>query len=187
MAVYTNNTPQASQTIAFTQPLIEGNFEYLENTIDEDHNFSGNDANATDGYHKVIHHILNADPAPIATIQQTYSFNDAGTTQLRSMNGTGGISRLTGDLQNQNGYQWIGGVLFQWGRETSTATDSSTNFPIPFPNAVYSVNMTPLISATTGHAAGTYLRIPLTNIAFSWTQATQASTQIGFFWMAVGN
>ena len=39
---YTPNTPQATQTIAFTQPLIESNFTYIENAIDKDHAWQGN-------------------------------------------------------------------------------------------------------------------------------------------------
>ena len=39
---YTPNTPQATQTIAFTQPLIESNFTYLEDAIERDHAWQGN-------------------------------------------------------------------------------------------------------------------------------------------------
>lgn len=39
---YTPNTPQASQTIAFTQPLIEANFTYIEDSVERDHAWQGN-------------------------------------------------------------------------------------------------------------------------------------------------
>lgn len=46
---YTNNTPQSTQTIAFTQPLIFNNFAFIENSIRQEHNFDSTDATLT--YH----------------------------------------------------------------------------------------------------------------------------------------
>ena len=39
---YTPNTPQATDTIAFTQPLIQSNFNYIENAVERDHAWQGN-------------------------------------------------------------------------------------------------------------------------------------------------
>jgi hypothetical protein len=50
MVSYTNNTPQANQTIAQTQPLILNNFAFLANSIGEEHNFNAA-GNGTDTYH----------------------------------------------------------------------------------------------------------------------------------------
>ena len=38
---YTPNTPQASQTIAFTQPLIEANFTYVDTAMKVNHSWQG--------------------------------------------------------------------------------------------------------------------------------------------------
>ena len=45
MPTYTNNTPQATQTIAFTQPLIEDNFLYLSQEQKQNHTFGDNTSN----------------------------------------------------------------------------------------------------------------------------------------------
>ena len=37
--VYTNNVPQGNQTVAFTQPLIQANFGYLQDAISVEHVF----------------------------------------------------------------------------------------------------------------------------------------------------
>lgn len=47
---YTNNTPQATQTIAFTQPLIENNFMFLDTGIGTEHNFNAS-GTGSDMYH----------------------------------------------------------------------------------------------------------------------------------------
>ncbi len=64
---YTNNVPQATQTIAFTQPLIQSNFSFLENSIGQEHNFDSTDATKT--YHKQASMPNRADPVglPAAT------------------------------------------------------------------------------------------------------------------------
>jgi hypothetical protein len=36
---YVNNTPQANQTISFTQPILEANCNYLQTAIGTEHNF----------------------------------------------------------------------------------------------------------------------------------------------------
>lgn len=39
---YTNNVPQATQTIAATQPLIQANFGYIDTAMKVNHTFNGN-------------------------------------------------------------------------------------------------------------------------------------------------
>lgn len=48
---YTNNVPQGNQQISTTQPLIQANFAYLQNSIGQEHNFDATDATKT--YHKL--------------------------------------------------------------------------------------------------------------------------------------
>ncbi len=42
MSIYTPNTPLATQTIAFTQPLIEDNFTYINTAMKVNHTWNGN-------------------------------------------------------------------------------------------------------------------------------------------------
>lgn len=63
---YTNNTPQATQTIASTQPLIFNNFSYLQKEVGQEHNFDATDATLM--WHKQASMPNQADPGafPVA-------------------------------------------------------------------------------------------------------------------------
>jgi hypothetical protein len=55
MTTYTPNVPQETQTIAFTQPLIENNFIYINTAMKIDHAWNGNEiASQADGSHQKI-------------------------------------------------------------------------------------------------------------------------------------
>lgn len=49
---YDNNVPQANQTIAQTQPIINGNFAYIQQHLQDEHDFNGNVPAAVTGVHK---------------------------------------------------------------------------------------------------------------------------------------
>lgn len=49
---YDNNVPQANQTIAQTQPIINGNFAYIQQHLQDEHDFNGNVPSAVTGVHK---------------------------------------------------------------------------------------------------------------------------------------
>lgn len=52
---YTNNVPQATQTIAQTQAPILNNFAYIDTALQRDHTFNGNDISGeVPGYHQKI-------------------------------------------------------------------------------------------------------------------------------------
>ena len=79
---YTNNTPQATQTIAFTQPLIENNFLYIDTAMKVDHAWNGNEINSqADGSHQKISlpnqptDIVGALPTGISSIMYAIGGN----------------------------------------------------------------------------------------------------------------
>jgi hypothetical protein len=51
MVNYTNNVPQATETIASTQPTILDNFNYIQEAIGEEHNMVANDTDPTHTFH----------------------------------------------------------------------------------------------------------------------------------------
>ena len=64
---YTPNVPQATQTIAFTQPIIEANFQYIDTAMKIDHAWNGNEINSqADGSHQKIS--LPNQPTDIASL-----------------------------------------------------------------------------------------------------------------------
>lgn len=85
---YTPNTPQATQIIAATQPLIQGNFSYLDTALKVNHTFNGNGigAEAAGSHQKLDFPNQGSDiaalPAGIAAVQyciggNLYAWNGA--------------------------------------------------------------------------------------------------------------
>lgn len=185
MVLYTNNVPQATQTIAFTQPLIQSNFQYLPLFGDVDHNFTGDSSDAQNGYHKDIHLIPQSNPAAILGIMQLYSKTVGGDTQLFTRTGGGGISQLTGYSLGTNGFQYLGGVLLQWGSTSAVASSSSTpiTFTSAFASAPYSVQCT----AQTNDNSTIRLSIlnAPTTAGFTVTHSSTASFT-RMYWIAIG-
>lgn len=99
MTAYTNNTPQAGQTISETQPLILDNFGFLDTAIGTEHNFDVSDPAAT--YHLQAS-MPNISPEPAALPAGTdgifYVFGGQpkfydGTTNYNLSLGNGGPLR----------------------------------------------------------------------------------------------
>lgn len=51
MVIYTNNVPQANQKISTTQPIINANFNYIQQAVGQEHNFVANATDPTMTYH----------------------------------------------------------------------------------------------------------------------------------------
>lgn len=100
---YDNNVPQATQTIAQTQPIINENFAFLDSAIDQEHNFDVTDATKT--YHKQASMPNQADPVALP----------AGTDGIYYVNGglpkfyNGTAFSLIGNVQIASGVNNIAG------------------------------------------------------------------------------
>lgn len=70
---YTNNIPQGNQQIATTQPLIQANFGFLQNSINTEHNFNSS-GSGNDTFHLRASMPNQADPVslPAGTNGQFY-------------------------------------------------------------------------------------------------------------------
>jgi hypothetical protein len=63
--VYTNNIPQGNQQVATTQPLIQGNFEFIQTDLQVEHSFNGNVGGLTEGVHLKASMPNQADPVSL--------------------------------------------------------------------------------------------------------------------------
>lgn len=100
---YDNNVPQATQTIAQTQPIINENFAFLDDAIDQEHNFDVTDATKT--YHKQASMPNQADPVALP----------AGTDGMYYVNG--GLPKF----YNGTAYSLIGNVQVTTGSANVSA------------------------------------------------------------------
>lgn len=103
---YTPNTPQATQTIAFTQPLILNNFDYIDTSMKVDHAWNGNEIDSqADGSHQKISlpnqptDITGALPTGIASIAYATGNNlfawNGSKQVLSGISGTGTLAITT--------------------------------------------------------------------------------------------
>lgn len=209
MAVYVQPMPSSgSELISVSQPSMSANSTYLAENIGKDHNFtltSNTSLSNPDGYHKVIHQVTQvADPAAIAGVNQVYAkdftpaYVGAPTdTQLYNITGAGGVNQLTGNNSIANGgWSYAGsGLIYMWGRVTlpgssnpnGTVTFSSVSgTSIPFPNNIFSVQLTLQANSSTGQA-NTIAVLGTPNVnGFNWV-FTGSSSYNRFYWFAIGN
>jgi microcystin-dependent protein len=92
-------------------------------------------------------------------------------------------------LKAINGYiifpSWLGGLIVQWGRVSGNGgTDIATAFPIPFPNAMYSLNAT--LNYTPGSPVNGYVDVGVSNLTAFYGKHTFPGVTV-FHWVAVGS
>lgn len=168
------------------------------------------------GYHKVIRQdAQGSTPANIPNINQIFvksylpPFSGAtADTQLYALTGNGGLSQLTGNDAETDGWQWIGGVLLQWGNVPPPAPTSGsfvsgtakgtvtflnrgpTSKGIPFPNACFVVIPTPFWTttppSTSGSGTVSINTATLSATKFDWSFNSPSSAYTGFAWIAIG-
>lgn len=189
---YTPNTPQGNQTVAATQSPILNNFTFLDNAINQEHNFDVSDATKT--YHKQASMPNRAHPVALPAGTNGMHYVNGG--QARYYDGTN-YSQLTGALASANGYQWIGSVLLQWGFVNGNLSSLGTGqvtFPVAFPTAPFSIQTTPYFNtASSTNSAGTvFVRNTVSSpssplpATFNWLYNGSGGAT-GFYWMAIGN
>jgi len=223
---YVTGIPAASHNPSTDQPDMQTNTNSINSIIQEDHyGFNVGGMNFS-GYHKVIHQppqgtwnpvARTGAPANIPTIGEAFALNytpdfSGATvdTQLFAQTGNGGVSQLTGSSSTTDGWQWIGGVLIQWGQVPPPAPTSGTfaggtalgtvtyknrgplNTGIPFPKECFAIVATPIYPSISipqsFQPAAIAISSPFSNTTFNWSyNATSAGTFFsGFTWIAIG-
>jgi len=202
---YNLGIPDGPNNPSNDQPNMKENNDNINQILSVDH-IPFNVTNS--GYHTVIHQLSNggfpaADPPaiPLPPVGQTYvkevTANSTTDTQLFFRTALGGISQLTGNNATQNGYQWIGGTLIQWGLLDQTISNPVNggliNFPIPFPTETFIINATffptaPLIALQNPGATLTVNAVDVNKFAWAIyiTNPNFPSVLRGFYWFAIG-
>jgi len=200
MGLFTFNRdiPDAPNNPSVDQPKMKVNTNSTDSLIAVDH-YSFN-VNTIGGYHKDIHIVKRTgNPASVANTGILYvkDYTPPGgstDTQLFFKTALGGISQLTGNNAANNGYQWLGGVLIQWGQVTSTTSSpfQTLNFAtnnIPFPNNCFAVYTQPYGTGTPPSSQATVeiRKSTVNKLSFQWVFVTNSGEYTGFYWVAIGN
>jgi hypothetical protein len=202
---YTQGYPPDGSSLGQTKSTIRNNLDGTFQTLAVDHvNNNGQPGSNPAGYHTVIHEVTQTSVSTISGVNQIFSgvpgtlvvnavttpaIPSNGDTQLYSLTGTGVLSQLTGSSSATNGYQWIGGLLLQWG--TTSGTSSSTlpvSFSPAFPNNCFNVNAIPIRAAS---SPGSDFATCIVTSSVSKTGFTIGNigshTVSGYYWFAIGN
>lgn len=102
------------------------------------------------------------------TSASLYVFTTFPAAALAQTNSTNGYTTLPGNL------------ILQWGQGSTSSGSGSTTFPITFPNAVYSIQ----ISADINNSPAPYITLSSTS-GFSWSQGNTSPSTL--FFIAIGS
>jgi|WetSurMetagenome_2_1015567.scaffolds.fasta_scaffold20470_2 hypothetical protein len=218
---YTPGYPPDGFSLGNTKTQIRNNLDGTYNTLDVDHQ---NTSEPNPGYHAIIHGQNQTTASTVAGINQvlmgipgtlivngvtTPAIPSNGDTQLYALTGMGGLSQLTGNSAATNGFQWIGGILIQWGYVFGTHSGSSQLFNAGdeanllfatanynFPTACLGVwtqlmyRTTPAGDATAQVQIGLDSNNAINKLQFHWkisySQGFATNYWNRFFWVAIG-
>ena len=208
--------PDGPNNPSVDQGLMKTNYNSIDTLIGVDH-YSFNDNNG--GYHNIIHQPpVIVDPIAIPSVDQLYVKNvtpdasvTATDTQIFSRTGTGAISQMTGykvatyvqgAITYTEGYQWQGGILYQWGYFILSSVNGTRTYNIvlkdrkpgmiPFPNNCFLVTPTALYDTSNIPTPSTTEAIAVaqntvTRFGFSISLWANTTRFTGISWSAIGN
>lgn len=195
MPIYTNSTPQATQTIAFTQPLILDNFAYLPIFANKDHNFTSDTANTSDGFHKKVTFLANtAAPGFGSGAAVLYLDTVQGVSGIWLQNLQGAYA-ITGpnpayDGSNPSNTRGItplpGGLMMTFGIRNIGSQSSNITYGVTY-TSVYSITCTLVALGPTASSNHTIsvVRNP-SNTSFTANIDAVTATYPSLYWMAIG-
>jgi|SRR5271157_99693 len=199
MSGYVTGVPLPNQSLGQTQPTINTNFTVLNGNFAVDHVDFTNappGAGGNGGRHNTVTLVQQAaDPIAVTTSPILYGKSTTGNTLnndiyfRRASNDASTVVQLTTTKVNPlaagNGSSFLpGGLMIQWGNQSFNGSQNPTvNFPTPFPNNCFNVQLTILNTNATVPATWRLTSIA-PNQFVSNVQATGAST---LYWVAIGN
>ncbi len=201
---YTPNYPPDGFTLGQTKAIIRNNLDGTFQTLGVDHiNNNGQPGNKPAGYHSIIHEVPQTNVSTVAGYNQLFcgvpgslvvngittpNIPPNGDTQLYSLTGMGGLSQLTGNNTNI-GYNWVGGILIQWGiiHPLVSQTTTPQSFNINFQNNCFNVQLTLGNPSSTGNAQTASVRdgsISKSGFSYNYSGGSAYDT---IYWFAIGN
>jgi hypothetical protein len=212
---YNPNIPLPTDFLSDSQGDIRTNFTTANSAFSVDHTPFPTAINA--GYHKPVHNIKQSvNPANVADtnilfaktwIPTTVPPSASGDVQLFALTAAGIVSQLTGFRASAEGFQWIGGLLIQWGvvnltsggagtstHRTGTVTFTSrvASTTPAFPTNCFLVLGNLIFSDSTDTTNSNTLTFnAATTTKFDWMVNSSTSSLLtkypNFYWIALGN
>lgn len=151
MSIFTPNIPAAANAPSADQPLMQNNFDALQNAQDKNHMPLSDTVNR--GLHKFVEMPVQVGAQTTAVGEgELHTQTVGGTSQLYYSrdNSAGTLVQLTTAIVPSvatSGYSFLpGGLIIQWAQVTLTGSGIAT-FPTAFPTAALFVNASPFNSS----------------------------------------
>ncbi len=202
---YVQGYPPDGSSLGQTKSTIRNNLDGTFLTVAVDHvNNNGQPGSQPPGYHKIVHQVTQTNVSTVVGYNQVFSgvpgtlivngvttpdIPSGGATQLYSLTGGGVLAQLTGNNKSSNGYAWIGGVLIQWGQTnfSGTGTQQPVSFPVTFPSAVTSVQVTRAGGNTGTNPEDIFLLTLASTSGFTARRSSVSpSSNLNFYWLSIG-
>jgi hypothetical protein len=192
MTMYQPGIPTGTVNLDVDYQNIQDNFQQLDTTYGTDHVAYSQGLN--NGYHNIIHLVPNATPTPSTGIGQLFDntvYDGINTDQiLYFLTGENRLLQLTRNFVpsvTAKGYTFLpGGLIMEWGSFSATNISSmNVSFPQIFPNAIYNVQVTYVVSDNSTIRSGIESGTVSKN-GFTWI-GTSTSSLITVYWTAIGN
>lgn len=184
---------------------IQNNFTSLNTQFGIDHVPFSDPSGTINGFHEDIHfnpvsttatnppnNYPPTTPAATPGFGQLFSpeVNDGLSidTSLYYLSGGGRLSQLTRNFQpvaNQNGRTFLpGGMIIQWFFVANPADDTNISYPLPFPTACYSIQLTPIMNDNS--TVRCYIKSGSVNATNFRIRSTSSSGFVGMYVTAIG-
>ena len=200
MVLYTNNVPQATQTIAFTQPIIQSNFQYLPLWASADHYFPSDSADAANGFHNKVTFRGNIGaPGFGSGVSAMYvdAVNGQSFPCFQNAAGSYAMNCINPSVSATEGYTSLpGGLIMQFGKKLNAfPSDSGTgtvNYPKTFFNRVLYINCIAIDNSGSGTGRRISIRIlpgydsSLGFFDYSYGKSSSTADFTDMLYMAIG-
>ncbi len=190
------SVPNTGQSLGATRDQIRNNILDIKNSLAVNHEDLDNGADT--GKHTMTNflQISAVGEKPTTSATEVALYNDdsvTGQIWLCPPNTTQGdlaVQLTTGDVTNAdfaaatNGWTFLpGNLIYQYGFKVAVNGNLTVTYPLPFPTAVYSVQITTVTDNNTTIRSQILNPSGLANFVISHSDSSHLT---GFYWMAIG-
>ena len=180
---YNANIPQATDQMSHSQADILENFLEIDSVVAIDHSGFGT---PNEGKHNQVRFPVAAAPAatPVTEVGM-YCAASGGTNEL-FINKNASQIPFTKSSKTAQGWTYLpSGILMQWGTGTCSNGGTVVNFPMVFPTACLSVQLTAYTDATNNWFVMTNTFNATRFIGYATTRSGGA-TSASVYFLAIG-
>lgn len=207
---YTPGYPPDGSSLGQTKATIRNNLDGTFETLAIDHvDNNGAPGSNPAGYHTIIHQVTQTSVDNVVGVNQVFSgvpgtlvvngittpnVPNNGGTQLYTLPSNAGpgidsLSQLTGNSAATDGYQWLGGVLLQWGLKGGSSNSTvAVTFSPAFPRNLFNVIVVPIRSASSPGSDFATCVVTSSESTAGFTIGNIGGHSVdGWYWQAIGN